>query len=268
MFLCIGIVIFIYCLNKRKPNPILFESHYVAHGQYLNDSLAPNSMPLFKYLVEEKGYKILEVDVLFTSDNVPVLCHDWNINNIAVDSFGCPADVVVERTTYNTLCEYNFAKNPSSGEWHKIDLFKDIIKYAKQNDVCLQIDIQKWIFSREQCRQLYDIVSDAEMLNSVIWELSDYNLKTFMQFDPYLIYQLDEKWTHEELDKYRPLKYWSSLVIFSNQLRDISNLDFSDIIDHGHRNGYLMKNSVINNSAVADSLFRQGTDLIVTGDEL
>lgn len=268
LMLIIVIMVFMHFRNVRRPNPIFYESKYVAHGQYLNDSLPPNSMSLFRHLVEDLKYKFIEVDVQFTLDTVPVLCHDWNICNIATDANGKPANIVVEQTTYCDLCKYNFAKNPKKDKWHKIDLFKDIVNYAKEKNVCVQIDIQKWTFPKEYCRILYDIVADADMLNSVVWEISDGNIRTFAMMDPFLNYMLDGKWTHDQLDSYLPMKYWSSLLIFLHQFHkesDYDKLDYQDIIEYGHKNGYLMMNAVINDSTIADSLFSQGVDLMDTG---
>jgi glycerophosphoryl diester phosphodiesterase len=53
----------------------LFDVQYVAHARYFNDTLVENSLPLFRYLVEEMKYRILKCDVVFTKDNIPVLMH-------------------------------------------------------------------------------------------------------------------------------------------------------------------------------------------------
>ena len=267
IFIIVVLSLFFY-RQTHRPNPIIYSTHCIAHGQYINDSLPPNSMQLFRYLAEEKGYRFLELDVIFTSDDIPVLCHDWNISNIAVDKYGKPADVIVEQTTYKKLCSYNFAKHPKKDAWHQVNLFQEIVEYAKEKNLCLQVDIQKWWFSARQCKILYDIVADADMLQSVVWELSEQNLKNFIRFSPFLIYQIDGKWSKEFLDSYWWLDYWSNQLIFLYQFHkesDMQDLNFKETIEYGHKKGFLMMNAVVNDRVIADSLFNQGVDLIDTG---
>lgn len=58
----------------------------------------------------KKGFRILLCDLRFTSDNVPVLEHDDNINTYAKNSDGSSItnNVLISESTYNTLLQYDF----------------------------------------------------------------------------------------------------------------------------------------------------------------
>lgn len=83
---------------------------YVAHGRYGIDSLADNSMELFDKLVRDLKYRIVEADIQFTKDSVPVLCHETNISIIAKNKKGEPIDANVKDLLLPELKTYRFSK--------------------------------------------------------------------------------------------------------------------------------------------------------------
>lgn len=90
--------LFLSPVDKNKyshiPKRDLPQKEYVGHARFLSDSLKNNSIALYDYLVK-KGIKVIETDIIFSKDNVPILSHDNELfpnfkikENIACDRNG------------------------------------------------------------------------------------------------------------------------------------------------------------------------------------
>lgn len=113
ILLIITIIFIGSCCKKEKSWPIysaLFDVQYVAHARYFNDSLKENSMPLFRFLVEDMKYRIVECDVVFTKDNVPVLMHNTKVSDLAIINHKyIQNNVEVDDITYKELLNCDFS---------------------------------------------------------------------------------------------------------------------------------------------------------------
>lgn len=124
--------------------------------------------------------------------------------------------------------------------------------------------MQKHAFGPKLCEKLYNMVSEYGILNRVIWEINEGDFWNMAKIDRNLIYQIDETWYMESVEACKKRQLFSSLIILSKWFPNYSNLDYSSFIKAAHKNGYLVKCSIINDSIVADSLLKMGVDLIVT----
>lgn len=73
-------------------------------------AIAPElTIPAFT-LAAERGYKYVEVDVQFTSDNVPILLHDNEINRVArnLDGTTITGTINIADITYQQALQYDF----------------------------------------------------------------------------------------------------------------------------------------------------------------
>lgn len=177
-----------YGSSQIVPYSVFQETQFVGHARYYSDSLPNNSLVLYNYLIDE-GYRVIECDVLFTKDNVPVLCHEMNLKEIAKDEHGNAVEIEIPELTFNELELYDFSI--SGGGKISITTFKQIVMLAKRRNVCIEVDIEKYNFSFEQCKILYSIVENAGMLDKVMWEVSKNNFWMFVRLDKKLIYQID-----------------------------------------------------------------------------
>ena len=69
-------------------------------------------------LAKQKGFKYVEVDVGFTSDNIPVLLHDDTINRTARNTDGTElsASVSISSITYAEASSYDYGVWFDKGE--------------------------------------------------------------------------------------------------------------------------------------------------------
>lgn len=89
--------------------------------QYINDSISA----------------IYEIDIAKTKDNVLVLMHDDHLNRTST------GEGAITNYTYNELLQYNLEDDFGNETTFKIPLFKDVLIWAKTNNVILTIDIKK-----------------------------------------------------------------------------------------------------------------------------
>lgn len=258
--------------NSLFPCREFFNVQYVAHGRYNIDSLADNSLELYRDIIEVKHYKIIETDILFTSDNIPVLSHDDDISLIAYDECGNKIDTYISNTPYSVLCKLYISKPYSEncldiGKMCKISTLKDLLMMAKRNNVCVQLDMAKQVFGEEKCNILYNMCAEYGMLNRIIWEVNDPDFFCLSKMNQRLTFQFDETWDDKTVDALWKRKIVSGQIILSKGFSNFDNLDYSSFIRHAHSSGFLVKCSTINDKNIADSLFRMGVDMIVT-DEL
>lgn len=250
-------------VSIRLPYYALYNTQFVGHGNPQIDSLAENSLALYDYYIR-KNYNVIECDVLFTSDNVPILSHcdslylNENINHTAVNINTVSYKQILVLANDSSKC-----KNILIGGG-EITTLESLVRFAKSRNVIIQLDMQKHTYSYSQCQIVYHILSEYGMLNKAILEVSDANFWTFIRLDRNLVFQLDEKWDYRSIDHYKKYQFLTSQIILSKWFPNFETIDFKDVIKYGHSKGFLMKCSIINNANVADTLFKQGVDMIVT----
>ena len=106
----------------------------IAHRGY--SELAPENTYSSFDLAISKGFKIFELDVQLTMDNIPIIFHDYDLKRI------CNLDLLIKNT------EFEFLSKLDVGSWfdkkyfdQKIPTFENILKKYK-NQVHLQIELK------------------------------------------------------------------------------------------------------------------------------
>ncbi|MBQ8426171.1 MAG: hypothetical protein IJX16_00200 [Clostridia bacterium] len=152
-----------------------FEMKDVAHRGM--SSLAPENTKPAYIKAYENGFKYVECDVNFTSDNVPILIHD---NTVDRTSNGTGA---VSSLTYETISTLDF------GSWFSSD-FADtkIMSFDEFISVCKKLKLHPYIeikgdtsITEEQIDILINIVKTYGMIKNVSWICFEYsNLETIV----------------------------------------------------------------------------------------
>jgi len=167
---------------KKNQSPVnyAFSKHLVKginHRGY--NSIAPeNTMPAFKLSVEH-GFSFVETDVRFTSDNIPVLLHDFTVDRTS-NGTGNIADM-----TFAQVRELDF------GSWKaetyagtKIPSFEEFILFCRNVQIFPYIEITG-TYTSAQFDILVEIVKNHGMLNAVTWiSFTTNNLKNIALRDP------------------------------------------------------------------------------------
>lgn len=121
-------------------NPFLFS---VNHRGYSTDA-PENTLPAF-IMSRKKGFRYVETDVLFTSDEVPVLLHDAAINRTArnADGTAISATTRIDSITFEQARTYDFGiwKN-SKYAGTLIPSFAEFIQLCKQLSITPLIELK------------------------------------------------------------------------------------------------------------------------------
>lgn len=152
-------------------NEKLWENNVVKsinHRGYL-DVAPENTLPAF-HMSKEKGYKYVETDVQFTSDNVAVLLHDTTINRTARNNDGTELSTTVNIAdiTYEQALQYDF------GIWKgaayagtRLPTFMEFIVACKRLGLHPYIELK--LGTETQINALYHTVKKCGMAKNVTW---------------------------------------------------------------------------------------------------
>ena len=158
--------------SKVFNNADIYPIRGINHRGY--STVAPeNTMPAF-IMSKENGFDMVETDVQFTSDNVPVLLHDTTINRTARNADGTQlsSDVAINSITYAQSQEYDFGIwKDASYAGTKIPKFEDFIILCKQIGIHPYIELKNDIvYTDAQLLSLIDIVNKHDMMHLCTWK--------------------------------------------------------------------------------------------------
>lgn len=133
--------------------------------------IAPeNTLPAY-VLSRKHGFKYVECDIQFTSDNIPVLLHDDTINRTARNTDGTEISetINISDITYADALTYDFGIYKSADyEGTVIPSLEQFIKLCKQIGLHPYIEIKTGA-SQAQVLIAVNIVKKYGMVNNVTW---------------------------------------------------------------------------------------------------
>lgn len=169
--------------NWRKVTSYRSFRKGINHRGY--NTIAPeNTIPAFE-LSAKKGFRIVETDIRFTSDNVPVLLHDDTINRTARNSDGSEisGNVAIKNITYEQALLYDF------GIWKgaeyagvKIPTFEEFLICCRDLGLSIYVELKSDV---GLVANLANIVNRYGMLRKCSWISfgADY-LREILTIDP------------------------------------------------------------------------------------
>ena len=167
-------------IGKKPVNNFNDYTVIMAHRGY--SSIAPeNTMPAFE-LAYKNGCRCIETDVVYTSDRIPVLSHDININRTARDKNGnmLPKAVNISTITYNDVKQYDF------GIWKdvkykgtEICTLEDFLYFCKVKSVQPIIEL-KTGYDNSWIKGAYNVASKLGMLDKVVWNSFEHSFLTYI----------------------------------------------------------------------------------------
>lgn len=140
-------------------------------GYDVYSSNTPPQQSIVSYkLAYKKGFRILLCDLRFTSDNVPVLHHDDNINTYAKNNDGTDISttVIISSTTYSDLLNYDYGIY--KGEQYKgtkIMHLRDMLKLCRNLGCELYIEVKS--MNEAQAKIACDLVKAYRMEGKTSW---------------------------------------------------------------------------------------------------
>lgn len=229
--------------SSAKVSPIFFNTQLISHKG--GSSGTANTIANFETAISN-GYKILEADVRFTSDSVPVLAHD--------------ASFTVDGTTYtiayNTYADL-VAVNPTLAK------LEDFLLLCKKNNVVAELDYSK-TYTNAQSDIVYDLLKKLAMTEKTMITTYETPIRYLLGKDSNLIVCVSGVSSTSEVDAIADIIATASLTICSTTYSSVTQA----LVNYMHEKGTLSKPWTVNNTTTIATLFDYGCDYIITDSVL
>lgn len=227
--------------RKSQLNPIITQFQLTSHRG--DSSKKNNTITAFESSYS-LGYKVIECDLLRTSDAVIVVYHGPNIGNTPVSSM--------------TWAEVH-AADPD------IPTLAEVLLWAKKKNIVMELDCAEIRFSTAaQLCEVYDLVKDFGMLNSVIITAMSYELQWLLDNDRTdVAVSISFLWATPTVNDINSIS--SEMKRFTLGLVSINytNITNTDLPYACHRNGYRCKVWTVTTKGVATTMYERGVDDIL-----
>ncbi len=232
----------------------LFKKQYIAHARY-RCQYPDNSLLLYQYVLDNYDYKIIETDVVFTFDGIPVLNHS---TEVLLYKNGVKETIDISKTTYDELKVFSLSDTSFIG----ITALEELLLFVKDRGLYVMLDLTFQDYKLSHYKTLYNLVSGFGLKDNVIW--GDPNILKLALFDTTLTCQFGGSWGRKLLLSTFFKSFFCGNTIMSFSYYGGRVEDFSNIVKWGHYLGFIMKVATINDEDIASRFWALGTDLINT----
>ena len=176
-----------------------FELNNIIPHVGLHDHLPPSTLQGFTEAIK-KGYHILNADLRFTSDKMPVICDDDSLEKIS------NGKGMVYSSTFAELEKLDFGgKLDKKYEDEKIMTFAELLALCKKNEAIVNLnlehlDIEKYFNTKEYLNIMFLLVEKFNMTDSILFEGSPEQILKLKEFRKDIAVAVIHK-DKEELDK-------------------------------------------------------------------
>lgn len=232
----------------------IFNKSYIAHARHIGPA-PENTIALYIYLINVLKYDIIEGDVVFTLDGIPVLNHG---TILSAYKNGEQIRVDISAITYDELLNYSLLQNT----YLPISTVEDFVSVGFQHNVSVMLDLTFQKYTMTNYRSLYSIVKKYRMTEKTIW--GDPDIIKLVRLDRNLICQVGGSWGRKLLVEAFVKSFFCKKMIMSYSYYGGNIEQFEKLVLWGHKLGFIMKAATINDKEVADRFWAIGTDLINT----
>ena len=252
---------------KDGYNHVFELNNFIIRGG-IKDKIPPCTFASYKEAID-RGYRIIETNIAFTKDKVPIICNqaDFDIIN---DKKGKLNDM-----TFKELSKINFGhKYDKKYNEQKILLLEDLLKLCKENNILIDFDFNlsnldyHYYFenTNEFAKIIINTIEKSGMFNSVFFEEGNNEkiISKLVQIKNDISISISNIKSKSDMDKAKN-KYPSAKRTLFN-LGDISDNNQIDesMIKYGLSLGKKIKVSNVDDVNVAKKMFSMGVNFIST----
>lgn len=211
----------------------------------------------------ENGFRIFEVDLKFTSDDVPVLLHDQTINRTARNDDGTElsSTVNIGDITYEQASAYDY------GIWKgqqyagtELPTLKDALMWAKANGCCIEIDMYDTPnLNATKAAGIVSLVRRCGMVGSTLFTALYSTLGYFAQYDDICVCCSTPTLTEQGISATEDLLGRSQYTIASVQYPYVTAEQVAIV----HSHGIAAKGFTATSAQTARHLFELGADKVI-----
>ena len=175
-------------------------NNFISHAGLFGQNVA-STLTAYKEVIK-RGFHIIEADIQFTKDKIPVICHEKDLAKIS-DGNGD-----IESKSLDNLQKLDFgSKYEKKFEGEKILTFNSLLELCRRNDIIVDLnfvylDYKKYFEdSDEYMKIILDLIEANNMFNSIYFNdgsnpntiLKLQKLKKIFQFVFLLIVKIIKK---------------------------------------------------------------------------
>ncbi|WP_431158229.1 glycerophosphodiester phosphodiesterase family protein [Winogradskyella poriferorum] len=202
VILLIGLLVFACKTNEKETvsKSKLIDSFRASNSEIPNISVHRGGKDLYQYpencletikYINDSIPAIYEIDIAQTKDGKLILMHDNSINRTTSGSG------LVRKMTYKELNNFNLVDDFGNETSYKIPLFKEVLNWAKANDVVLTVDIKRSVAQKA----VIDAIRNAKAQNNCILITYDVaQAKSAFKYAPELLLSVSAR-NHDEFDR-------------------------------------------------------------------
>ena len=234
-----------------------FELNNIIPHVGLHDHLPPSTLQGFTEAIK-KGYHILNADLRFTSDKMPVICDDDSLEKIS------NGKGMVSSSTFAELEKLDFGgKLDKKYEDEKIMTFAELLALCKKNEAIVNLnlehlDIEKYFNTKEYLNIMFLLVEKLNMTDSILFEGSPEQILKLKEFRKDIAVAVIHK-DKEELDKMKDSFKDVKRVVYSFGV----NID-ETTVKHAVSLGKKVKVSLVESPTQVKKLHSWGVNYIMS----
>ena len=134
------------------------------------DGAPENTLPAY-VLAAKKGFKYVETDVSFTSDNVPVLLHDETINRTSNGTGAIASLTLAQAQSYkfNRINYSGVSETISGYDDVTIPTFEDFLELCRNLSLHPYVELKMNAYTEAQVKIIVDMVEESGMKGNVTY---------------------------------------------------------------------------------------------------
>ena len=254
-------------LHKQKDgfNKIIELNNFIIHNG-ITDKIPPCSFASYKEAIT-RGYRIVDANIQFTKDKIPIICHQDYIENKDEQK------EKIDNMEFNELKKINLGKKyEKKYRGEKIFTLEDLLILCKENNVLIELNLSnlnnKNYFenTNEYAKLIIDTIVKKDMMDSIIFDEASNEkiISKLQEIKKDISVSISNIKSKEDMIKMKDKYPHSKRVIYN--LGDITNnkkLD-KEAIEYALSIGKKVKAEIIDNFNIANNLFSLGVNFIKT----
>lgn len=199
--------------NQSKP---VLEAHRGVSNEY-----PENTLSAFR-AAAELGYKMIELDTKFTSDNVCVLLHDRTLNRTARNTDGSVLrdEVRISDLTFDEAVKYDYGLHKGeSFRGESIPSLTEVLEFGEKTGIPLKFDNVLWSHTDIQREILFSAIeksnavcgitcSTAEQISATLARLPDIDIHFDGAVNDETLAKISEVFSNKGLNSSDKLTIW------------------------------------------------------------
>ena len=225
-----------------------------------------NTLIAFKEAIR-RGYKIVDADLVFTKDKIPVICHGAKLNLVSNGEGDLTEKTFdeLEKLDFGSIFDLKY-----KGE--KILKFEELLKLCKENDIILDLDLghvnhKYFEDTDEYIKIIIELIEKYGMINSIFINSHKVEvIEKFHSLNKNIIFSISGMNSKENMESINKKYNNSSIKIYNIGGLTTGGKINEEIVKYGISLGKKIKASKIDEIDFANKVVSWGVNFICTNN--